>query len=665
MRHETFGLGTAPYLVLVFVSIVASRRITALWQPDELAAVPFFPAAGVAVGLALHIVQWRRLFRASIAVVFVASILDTTIWTSADLRSVVADAVANTLQVAMAVTGVAWADRRTATPGVSRSFGHLGAVVGATVTGAAIATTGFTWVQDHASFFVHWMVGDLLSIAIVAPLFFLREPPWPAGRSTRAVWAELILTGTGIVALSVWLLRRDSIYLSLPVGALVWVAVRFGPRGAFPVAAIVAAIASRFAVLDLGPLSADSFGLLDIHILMASVVVGVHLAVSQVENERIVRERLDTALKARDDAEVRVRQLGDSAFAGVVQLDSDLRITYANEWFAGVVGRSAADLIGCSLRELFDDEQWMQGQRLVATLLSGGSVQADVRFRHSAGHEVILLGTMRGQIDAATGDKIMTSVFIDVTRQRQAEQVQRELLDRVARAEDDERRRLGRALHDGPIQELVAVDLRLGLMRRTAARSEPTVAGQIQALEHVVEDVIGQLRGTLADLVPADVTSGRLGPMLHDLAVRLDHARHRTVHLTDSDVAITGRTAEVLYAIGREAITNTNHHSGASNLWIVLGHEADMAVMEIDDDGIGFLTDPRVDPMHLGLLTMRERAVEAGGTCVVLSRAGGGTRVVVRLPIDGPRDGALDRARDDARDGVDRSAQVASSSVTG
>jgi PAS domain S-box-containing protein len=633
-NRQMFGLGAVPYVAVSFGVLVVIHRITSLWQPVDLWDMPFFPAAGVAVALGVRSLRWPSVFWPTIAAVFAASVADLAMRSASGPRGVLAGGAATALQAAIGSYALHAAAANTDTPGVGRTLLQAAFVLGGCAVGAAVAALGYRGADDHAAFVVHWAVGNLFSIAIVSPLLLLRGATWPSDRARRAVFAELLATAATVVGLAVWLLRLDSIYLAIPVAALVWVGARFGARGAFPLAAAVAAVASRYAATRSGPLAMDGLGLLDIHLVLAAAAFGVHLSVSQYERERAIRRRLDTATAAREAAEVRVRRLADSAFAGVLQVNGDLNVVLANEAFSRVLGRAPGELVGRPARVLFDDESWNAGRGLMRALLGMRAVQTDVRFRHADGHEVVLFGTMRGERDRASGEVIVTSVFVDVTGQRRSEQLQRELQDRVARAEHDERRRLGRALHDGPIQELAAVDLRLGTMRRASARTSPEVSEELREIESVVEHVIGHLRGALADLVPGDVTSGRLGPVLQDFAVRLDHEERLSVHLADADQPITGPIAEVLYSIGREAITNAVRHSGAANLWIRLARtDGGSAVIEIADDGVGFRRDSHQDPMHLGLLSMRERAIEVGGSCAVTSQPAGGTSVVVRVPV--------------------------------
>jgi PAS domain S-box-containing protein len=629
-RSTVFRFGCA---AAIAVAVVATRRVAGLWQVDGTLVTPFYPAAGLVVGLGLWFRSERRMLWLLLVAAAVGTIGDALALPNVPIRNALVDGAINTVQAIVIIAGISLVDRRWAVPGPRRSITYGVVVIGGCALGAAFATFGFVGVNEPANFFWQWLMGDALSIAIVSPLLFMTVTPWPDRARGRWLWVEYAASMVFVGVASLLLLQSESIYLALPVAVVVWAAARFGPRGAFPAALIVTGIASALAVQADSPLVVNVMTApLDLHLLMGAVVAAAHLAAAQAERSIVMSGQLVTANRARDRAEVRVRQLGESAFAGVLQLNEHFRIDYSNEAFALMLGRRVGEIIGRSAQDFIDPVQWERAAPLRAALVEQRSVQADVHFVHANGEPAVLFGTMRGLFDDVAHSTVITAVFIDVTQQRESDRMQRDLSDRVARAEDDERRRLARTLHDGPIQELVAVDLRLGALRRSL-RNDAGAQTDIRSAETVVEHVIAQLRGTLAELAPPDVTTGRVGYVLRDLARRVAPERGWAVHFDESGDRIAGPPAEVIFAIGREAITNAAKHSGASNLSIEVGMLDDEAVLTVDDDGTGFLSDPRIDPLHLGLVTMRERAAEAGGVCIVSSRTGGGTRVRVRIPL--------------------------------
>ena len=93
-------------------------------------------------------------------------------------------------------------------------------------------------------------------------------------------------------------------------------------------------------------------------------------------------------------------------------------------------------------------------------------------------------------------------------------------------------------------------------------------------------------------------------------------------------------TELVLYRVGQEALSNVSRHAGASEVIVTLRRDADLCVLQVSDNGIGFdpaRTAPNADH-GLGLVGMRERVAMVGGDLVVASQPGAGTQITARVP---------------------------------
>ena len=196
-----------------------------------------------------------------------------------------------------------------------------------------------------------------------------------------------------------------------------------------------------------------------------------------------------------------------------------------------------------------------------------------------------------------------------------------------------ERARIARELHDSVSQTLYAITL-------TAARALHHVNySDAQQLQQSLTDVLGlattgqsELRALLADMRSDQLISSGLTASLTRLAadVRARDAQDIRLSLGD-EPEVPAATKEALLLISREALHNVVNHSAAERVDIVLQAEAEHLVLLITDNGRGF--DPAVQrPGHFGLLSMRERATAVGGTLTLVSRAGIGTQVEVRVP---------------------------------
>ncbi len=205
-----------------------------------------------------------------------------------------------------------------------------------------------------------------------------------------------------------------------------------------------------------------------------------------------------------------------------------------------------------------------------------------------------------------------------------AEELQRGR-ERIVSAVEDERRRLRRELHDGLGPTLAAVAARIDMARITARRSGEDA-----------DQILGQARQELTGLL-AEVrrlVHGLRPPALDDVGL-VGAIRQLAPGLTmrvEEHGDLTGLPAAVevaAYRIAAEAITNVRRHAHATTCTVTLTRSEGALEVEITDDGDGFAPDAFAG---VGLVSLRERAAELGGACVVAPREPRGTRVWTRLP---------------------------------
>jgi two-component system sensor histidine kinase UhpB len=203
-------------------------------------------------------------------------------------------------------------------------------------------------------------------------------------------------------------------------------------------------------------------------------------------------------------------------------------------------------------------------------------------------------------------------------------------------AEQEERRRIGRELHDEAGQALMALRLQLEMLGREApAELRPRLA---EASEVAGRTAV-ELRRIVAALSPAVLERLGLAAALRHLA-----ARFRTMHparvrlrLMSGGEAVPPAAAEVVYRTTQECLNNIAKHSQATAVNLRL-HAADKNIeLSIADNGAGFHSDQAGGAANsFGLAGMRQRAMLLGGTLSVWSRPGKGTRVRLQLPRDAP-----------------------------
>jgi signal transduction histidine kinase len=208
----------------------------------------------------------------------------------------------------------------------------------------------------------------------------------------------------------------------------------------------------------------------------------------------------------------------------------------------------------------------------------------------------------------------------------------RRLAAEARRAEEEERRRIGRDLHDEAGQSLVLLRLQLEMMEKDApAALRPRL---VQA-RLTTERTVGELRRTIAALSPAVVERLGLEAALRQLAARFRKQQSAAVSLRISPgvAGLSLEAQEVIYRVAKEALQNAFKHSQASSVKLLMGSADKRIRLSIQDDGVGFSTETaQGKPLSFGLADMRERATLLGGTLVLKSAPGKGATVILELP---------------------------------
>jgi two-component system, NarL family, sensor kinase len=242
-----------------------------------------------------------------------------------------------------------------------------------------------------------------------------------------------------------------------------------------------------------------------------------------------------------------------------------------------------------------------------------------------------------GAITLAALLLVFTSgMFINIRERRLADAKLKKLTQRVFDAQEEERGRVARELHDGISQILVGVRFALDNARRRLARGDedgaaPPLDKGIEALGSAISEV----RRISRDLRPGALDDLGLGPALKTLT---DEFRDRTGIETEFNTVVFRNRLDqeskiALYRIAQEALTNIERHSGADRISIDLrGHQTG-ATMRITDNGRGL--PAQQSSQGLGLRNMQERIEQLDGTLRITSPRGaqGGTVIEARVPL--------------------------------
>ncbi len=228
-----------------------------------------------------------------------------------------------------------------------------------------------------------------------------------------------------------------------------------------------------------------------------------------------------------------------------------------------------------------------------------------------------------------------------IRKQSDADRAKIEILERARKLEQEiiniserERRRIGRDLHDGLGQQLVAIGFAAESLKEAVESESPTAAKAAGQFAELLRDAVAQVRGLARGLSPVDHDVGGLECSLEELVASVTRFSGIPCAFRAEGAAKVGsEVAAHLFRIAQEALNNAVKHSKATELEVELKARRGGLVLSVRDNGSGF---PAVDAPErgMGLNIMRYRARILGGELAIEHLGGRGTRVVCKLDSD-------------------------------
>jgi PAS domain S-box-containing protein len=335
------------------------------------------------------------------------------------------------------------------------------------------------------------------------------------------------------------------------------------------------------------------------------------------------------------------RMLVEAMSEGAATLSRNGVVLYCNRRFAELIGRTTGRAIRIPFQSLVAETE---RDRFDALLANAGKavVKGEFSLRRRDGNLVpvyLSLNRLRGY-----KGEILGMVITDLSEQRrkqagdikQAEARRRLLLERTLSAQEEERRRIARELHDEAGQLLTA--LLVGLRTLDDARKLADVKVQGHRLREIAARAIDEVGRLARGLHPTVLDDLGLGVALSRYTAEYAESYNVAVDLVLGELdpgSLSSAVQITLYRILQEALTNVARHSGARRVCIRFTHLTAGVEVSVVDDGCGFDAEAIAVSSHrLGIQSMRERAAMLGGTVSFTPRRKG-TGILVKIPLPG------------------------------
>jgi PAS domain S-box-containing protein len=335
------------------------------------------------------------------------------------------------------------------------------------------------------------------------------------------------------------------------------------------------------------------------------------------------RRAVEQALRA-SERQFR-RAILDSPVPVMLHADDGSIIEISRAW-TELVGYSREQMptfdawLALAYRERADD---MRERTSRLFKLSGRRCEGEFVVETASGRRTIELFSAPVGVDA-TGRRLVMTGANDLTERRRLE---REIIE----ISEQERRRIGRDLHDGLASHLSGIALLSRGLVNEAASGRPVRVEELEEIATLARQGAEQARALAHGLSPVALEPAGLGAALEELARTTEHISgiNCTFERDASSPALAGEIVSQLYWIAREAVANAVKHSGARSIAIVLCHCAPSWTLSITDDGQGL--DDGGTGNGLGIHIMRYRANIIGARLVIESSADGGVTVLCTL----------------------------------
>lgn len=325
------------------------------------------------------------------------------------------------------------------------------------------------------------------------------------------------------------------------------------------------------------------------------------------------------AERALRGSEARFRALFTSSPLAIIALSADDVVELWNPAAELMFGWRADEIIGQKI-PVVPDVTRDEFNRLRQNALGGQTMTAieTVRQRRDGRLLDVLLSV--APFAAASGQVGVLKIVADVTEHRQLER-------RLLQASDEERRRIGRDLHDDLGQQLTGIAMLAATLHAQLEKQQNALAHEAEQIAQLISGGIGDLRRVVVGLSPFDTTATSFGTALSDLANKVARASGIQCDAdVDLQLNIEQPRATELYRIAQEALTNAVKHSGASKIQLTWRGTLNRAELIVEDNGRGYAEDAQSDH-GIGFKTMALRARMVGAHLIIVPSTAGGLKV--------------------------------------
>jgi len=501
--------------------------------------------------------------------------------------------------------------------------------------------TGSYWQVWRMRFF-----SNVLAEIILVPLIVMwaSEPLatfrlWSIWRWLETVALGVAVSAVSVIAFSLNLASNSPARLYAPVPIFVWAAIRFGPKGVNLSLVLVTFLTIWNAVHGYGPFIANSPEENALAIQLFLILISMPLMFLSA-----VIQELERAQERARQNEDRLTMTLSAAQMGIWDWHITDGVTKWSDVTKGMFGLSPSDHETTPegfLTLLHPDDRAPVGQAINRAIMDGISYESEFRVPHRDGSIRWIRGKGKVVFDQHGKPLRMIGINQDITGQknsdaqlRQSHHQIRALAGRLINAQETERRRISRELHDDLNQRVATLALALSRIKRKLT-SQPEIVADLNQLYDQTNELGNDIRDLSHQLHPvalehlglAGALQGYIGEFERETGIPTSFSARITKDKIPFEISVC------LYRIALEALRNIARHSQAKSASVVLEDDDQVLKMSVVDSGIGFEVETGRRGSGLGLLSAQERVNLLQGTFDVESTPTKGTKLTVTIPL--------------------------------
>jgi PAS domain S-box-containing protein len=361
--------------------------------------------------------------------------------------------------------------------------------------------------------------------------------------------------------------------------------------------------------------------------------VATHVAAIAIE-----RQQAEEKLRSSEE---RYRRIVDTANEGIWMVDETSRITFVNRRMADMLGYSVKEMIGRPTSDFMEAEAGEEADLRFKRRRVGIAEQFDFRFRRKEGSELwgIVSTTPMQDHDGRFSGALGMVTDITARKQAEAELFQsnsqiRDMASRLINAQEEERRRISRELHDDVVQQVAALAIGMSRIKGRVAGAIPQLADELAGIQESIHGLAGDIRQISHRLHPAVLEHAGLPVALKSFTEEFSRTEGIEVALTipAGRDAIPRDIAVCVYRVVQEWLRNIAKHSGARSAEVSLSIVGSDLRLVVKDGGCGFDVDS-ARGRGLGLVSIEERIRLCRGTVQIASELRRGTTLTACIPV--------------------------------